>query len=257
MTYIFGLIFIISIPFLINELYKTGGGYITMWGAEDVLTFYGSLLAFMGTVGLGALALRQNVTANEISKRMLNVEELRSYPYVKCKAWLGEFRQPILADEIPNLRAQQICLNSSISKETMKKNYSIPLYYLSEENKQGERRCLYLEIMNVSDTIIQNIEFESITTNLMIEDGEKTKTKSFKFNHKHLAQTTVLYPNEFREVQIHIVSNYPELLNSLFIAPTKLEISIIVHTVAKEYPQKIIIDACFKTVDINQIYNIL
>lgn len=226
-----------------------------MWGAEDVLTFYGSLLAFLGTVGLGALALRQNVTANEISKRMLNVEESRNYPYVKCKALLSEYKETISTAEIPNLRAKQVCLNSSISTDTMKKFYSIPLYYLSGENIQGERRFLILEIMNVSDTIIQNIEFVSITTNLMIEDGENTKIKSFKFNHKHLAQTTVVYPNEFREVRIGIVSNYPELLKWLFVAPTKLEINIIVHTVTKEYPQKIIIDACFKTVDINQIYN--
>ena len=27
------LFFVIGIPFIINELYKTGNGYITMWGA--------------------------------------------------------------------------------------------------------------------------------------------------------------------------------------------------------------------------------
>lgn len=58
------LITTLSIPYLINELYifgnKTGIGYTTSWDAKDVLSFYGSLLTFLGTVALGCLALCQN-----------------------------------------------------------------------------------------------------------------------------------------------------------------------------------------------------
>lgn len=54
------VVLVILIPFLINESYKVGTGYITEWGANDVLSFYGSILSFLGTVFLGGLALYQN-----------------------------------------------------------------------------------------------------------------------------------------------------------------------------------------------------
>lgn len=44
------LIVLISIPFIINESYKAGEGYITMWGAEELLAFYGNLLAAVATI---------------------------------------------------------------------------------------------------------------------------------------------------------------------------------------------------------------
>lgn len=48
------LAIIIAIPFIINETYKYGlkseNPYITMWGAEDVLNFYGTLLGATATI---------------------------------------------------------------------------------------------------------------------------------------------------------------------------------------------------------------
>lgn len=35
-------------PIVINEAYKTGKGYITMWNAADVLSYYGMILAALG-----------------------------------------------------------------------------------------------------------------------------------------------------------------------------------------------------------------
>ncbi|MGB4985069.1 MAG: hypothetical protein WBO70_04800 [Erysipelotrichaceae bacterium] len=64
---LFVLLFVI--PCGINEVYKAGlvakNPYITMWGAGEALVFYGSFLAFVGTVSLGGLALVQN---NKIQK---------------------------------------------------------------------------------------------------------------------------------------------------------------------------------------------
>ncbi len=38
------IILVLVIPILINELYKINEGYITMWSAADVLSFYGDIL---------------------------------------------------------------------------------------------------------------------------------------------------------------------------------------------------------------------
>lgn len=95
-TYIFGFVTAVSIPFLINELYKTNSGYKTLWEAKDVLSFYGSFLAFLGTVALGVLALWQNKKANDINKRLLEIEEVRSVPFLHIDSALSvvdDFRE--------------------------------------------------------------------------------------------------------------------------------------------------------------------
>lgn len=52
---------VVSIPYLINESYKQNIGYMTVWEGKDLLAFYGSVLSFVGTISLGALALWQNL----------------------------------------------------------------------------------------------------------------------------------------------------------------------------------------------------
>ena len=75
----FSIIAILDIPFLINELYKYGttvdNPYITMWKAESVLNFYGTLLAFIGTVSLGLVAYRQNKKANQTNGKLALLTE--------------------------------------------------------------------------------------------------------------------------------------------------------------------------------------
>lgn len=69
------ILFVISIivPFIINELYKIGEGYITDWVASDTLSFYGNYLSFFGTVVLGAVAIFQTERANEQTERANNL----------------------------------------------------------------------------------------------------------------------------------------------------------------------------------------
>ena len=45
------IVLIVLIPVVINELYKMNTGYITMWGASDVLNYYGAILGSLVTVG--------------------------------------------------------------------------------------------------------------------------------------------------------------------------------------------------------------
>ena len=39
-----GIFFVVIVPVLINEAYKRGPGYVTMWGAKEVLGYYGTIL---------------------------------------------------------------------------------------------------------------------------------------------------------------------------------------------------------------------
>lgn len=51
---------LVGIPILINECYKAGGGYITMWEASDVLSFYGTVVGAVIAVATIAITISFN-----------------------------------------------------------------------------------------------------------------------------------------------------------------------------------------------------
>lgn len=65
---------IVGVPLLINRCYISNDGYLTVWGGEYVLQYFGAVLSFLGTVVLGAIAVWQNKNANEINKKLLDKE---------------------------------------------------------------------------------------------------------------------------------------------------------------------------------------
>jgi len=67
----------LGIPFLINEAYKVGKGYITLWEVEDALSFYGSYLSFVGTVVLGIVAVYQNRKAHQLNEQMQKLQQVQ------------------------------------------------------------------------------------------------------------------------------------------------------------------------------------
>ncbi len=72
--FFFALLFVLDIPFVINESYKFGKWYHTLWGADDVLAFYGSFLSFIGTVVLGYVAIKQNDKLMHLEEKTFNRE---------------------------------------------------------------------------------------------------------------------------------------------------------------------------------------
>lgn len=70
------LIFLWGIPWskigIINALFGSGDIKVEIW-----LGFWGSLLSFIGTIILGAIAVYQNVKANEMNKSLLSIETRR------------------------------------------------------------------------------------------------------------------------------------------------------------------------------------
>lgn len=45
-----GFILVFVVPIIINECYKANSGYLTMWTAADMLSYYGTILAASGAV---------------------------------------------------------------------------------------------------------------------------------------------------------------------------------------------------------------
>ena len=73
------LVSIIS-PIIINELYKTNKGYLVLWEAKDMLTYVSAIISVFATICISWITVIQNIKANEISNRLLNLEELNAVP---------------------------------------------------------------------------------------------------------------------------------------------------------------------------------
>lgn len=75
----------LAIPFGINEVYKVDKGYITLWGAPDVLAFYGAYISFIGTVVLGVIAVEQNKKAHRLNEQMQKLQQAQFVSMVSVK----------------------------------------------------------------------------------------------------------------------------------------------------------------------------
>ena len=54
----------VIVPVIINECYKPNVGYITLWGAQDVLAYFGEILGALGSIFIAVIALAQSEQAN-------------------------------------------------------------------------------------------------------------------------------------------------------------------------------------------------
>ncbi len=76
----------IAVPFIINELYKANDGYMTIWGAEEVLAFYGELLGALATIGAVYLTIdysvyREKCVHKNSIRPFLSTTYFRQYDY--------------------------------------------------------------------------------------------------------------------------------------------------------------------------------
>jgi hypothetical protein len=87
------LLALILPPFVVHWMFKTPARntfFEQTWGPGDLITYLAGFEAFLGTVFLGIVAVRQNDKANELNKRLVDIEEksslLARYPNLDFKA---------------------------------------------------------------------------------------------------------------------------------------------------------------------------
>lgn len=89
LRYLFGFTFLITCPFIpkiISELFQVTNKYWileTSFTAKEVLSFWGSLLGFLGTITLVILAFYQNNKLSKTNNRLLKLEKYRDKPFIK------------------------------------------------------------------------------------------------------------------------------------------------------------------------------
>ena len=72
----------ILLPFIVNESFKTGKGYVVLWETADMLAYCGTALSVIATAILSCIAVVISSKANDVSNRMLKLEEERITPYL-------------------------------------------------------------------------------------------------------------------------------------------------------------------------------
>ena len=64
--------------------WKSGEYWIEAeWSSGDVLGYFGNVLSFIGTIGLGYVAISQTEKANKITEELLKIEKERLKPYLE------------------------------------------------------------------------------------------------------------------------------------------------------------------------------
>ncbi len=155
------------IPILINEAYIANSGYLTLWGASDVLVFYGTILSFLGTVILGTLTYFLNIKANDlnekanninrrandINKRLILLEEekfkLELQPYVLITNW------KLYKDDIFNIisfpEKLYIHIEKAESSNTKTAIMCLSLFFTNTSNSYTVLNYWTAQVCNLND----------------------------------------------------------------------------------------------------------
>lgn len=75
------IIFVVVVPIMINECYKTNSGYMTMWSAADVLSYYGTILGVL--VAAATIAVTIRFTQKQIQRESVLKTETEKWAKIE------------------------------------------------------------------------------------------------------------------------------------------------------------------------------
>lgn len=193
---IIAVILIFGIPILINESYKHGG-YITMWGAADVLSYYGAVLG--ASIAVGTLAVTILFTRKQIQRE--------SYLNDRKAAWAKiEYIFTAILKEINPIPPMKESIEMA-QTEPAKAVMVFQRYRMSCQTSTDELIAYlgnsdYLKVKALIDQIITASNQFSQLADEEIDIYRKLLT----FNGRTLAQQTIdieeKYPGSFPEGQV-------------------------------------------------------
>lgn len=201
---IIAVILIFGIPILINESYKHGG-YITMWGAADVLSYYGAVLG--ASIAVGTLAVTILFTRKQIQRE--------SYLNDRKAAWakIEDIFTAILKEinPIPPMKESIEMAQTEPAKAVMVfQRYRMSCQTSTDELIAYLGNSDYLKVKALIDQIINVSNQFSQLADEEIDIYRKLRT----FNSRNIAQQTIdmeaKYPGSF---QADKLSFCRELLN--------------------------------------------
>lgn len=74
-------VFVVGVPIIINECYKTNSGYMTMWSAADVLSYYGTILGVL--VAAATIVVTISFTQKQIQRESVLKTETEKWTKIE------------------------------------------------------------------------------------------------------------------------------------------------------------------------------
>lgn len=180
----------IAVPFFINELYKDNAGYITIWGAEEVLAFYGELLGSLATIGAVYLTIdysvyREKCVHKNSIRPFLSTTYFRQYDYAAFVETFDNVEFICLShDGILNI-GKEAPLGVRVM-ESFTKNLNMD----SDDVKNGEES--YEGIKRLAEIMKFGDDFFMIEYTLENFGGGNAIEVEMKINHKLVKQPFAL-----------------------------------------------------------------
>lgn len=110
--------FIVGIPLIINELYKIGNGYITLWDASDVLSYYAEILS--GVIAIGTLIVTIYYTRKDTERQI--------------KASQAQYNVPFFLIESVGQSKNSVCFTNTNTHSSWNSN----IYITTDPNEQQQ-----------------------------------------------------------------------------------------------------------------------
>lgn len=213
------LLLVVGIPIAINEAYKVGEGYITMWGAADVLSFYAVILS--GIISISALIVTIYHSKRETDR------QLRFY--------MGQSKAPFfIIDRIAQ----------SGSKRKFRKNESrqwIKEYVIPEPGKleAGEDGHIEIIVKNIGDGLALEPSYQvDMFASTIIPDNVIEKDK-------HIVLTYDLQRNlNDKYVNHHFVDGFANISGGGVIHYTRIKLNY-QNMLGIELHQQILVELVF------------
>lgn len=145
---------LIGIPLIISDSYKQNSGYITPWGAETVLSYYGGCLSAVGSAVLGLVAILQNTKAHELNERATQLSK-QALELSRKEHELNEQMQMFQQANFMSMVTAQVDHIAKVSKNTSKiyskQEKDIAFFDVSDDTYSGEAFLTVVKIHNDSN----------------------------------------------------------------------------------------------------------
>lgn len=180
------IIIVTLIPVVIWISYRIGSCYViipTDTSEGEFLSFYGTILSFVSTLGLGALALWQNIKANRINNRLSLIEQkrfkLELQPFVVVTGWSLEEKNK----ESINENAGIVYCNIIKMKKKDPQCAFLGLEFTNTSNTYIMMKCSGVDIYFYRDNCLEGFPIEKLQVayddlydnTLYLENGQRGK----------------------------------------------------------------------------------
>lgn len=209
------LILVVGVPLAINECYKAGG-YVTMWNAEDVLSYYGTILGSIVSIAVLAATIlftrkqiHHNQFVNKLSDKWKRVDEIIIHAIETIQPL--QVSQIVYADNGYEHAGETII---RLQRHIMNMKMSLDMLHCHLDTTEGKRlQVLIQQILSCMG------EVESLA-NEMVRQLSCIQNNKLHKNYKELLEFAQRFPGSIDEKTIQDYQN--NLKENPYIAQEKI-----------------------------------